>query len=100
MRLLAIVILVLASSAATAAAPARSARDMPLYNPDASAGVNCPPISRFEASRRGGRLAPRHLDELPGADLYKAVYRHVGGCNVPIIVRFNIGRSEMGSAKR
>ena len=100
MRLLAIVILALAPSAATAGAFAHPARDMPLYNPDANASVNCPPISRYEASRRGGRLVPRHLDELPGADLYKAVYRHVGGCNVPIIVRFNIGRSEVGSAKR
>lgn len=100
MRLLAIVILAMVPSAASAATPLRTARDMPLFNPDAKAGVNCPPISRFEASRRGGRIAPRHLDELPGADLYKAVYRHVGGCNVPIIVRFNIGRSEMGSAKR
>jgi hypothetical protein len=99
-RLLAIVILAWVPSAAAAGALAQPARGMPLYNPDANASANCPPISRYEASRRGGRLAPRHLDELPGADLYAAVYRHVGGCNVPIIVRFNIGRSEAGSAKR
>ena len=100
MRLLAIIILASASASAFAAAPAHPARDMQVINPDANSRANCPPISRFEASRRGGRLGLRHLDELPGADLYKAVYRHVGGCNLPIIVRFNIGRSEMGSAKR
>lgn len=100
MRLLAIIILASAPSAAEAASYAHPAREMPLYNPDANAGATCPPISRFEASRRGGKPSLRHLDELPGADLYKAVYRHVGGCNDPIIVRFNIGRSEPGSAKR
>lgn len=100
MRLLAIIILASAPGSISAAASTQPARDMPLYNPDANASANCPPISRYEASRRAGRLAPRHLDELPAADLYKAVYRHVGGCNVPIIVRFNIGRSQVGSAKR
>ena len=100
MRLLAIAILTMVSSTSLAAAEPRPARDMPIFNPDPRAGLNCPPISRYEAARRGGRLAPRHLDELPGADLYKAVDRHVGGCNVPIIVRFNIGRSQVGSTKR
>jgi hypothetical protein len=99
LRLLAIVLLASVSGAALAAAP-RPALDTPALNPDANERTNCPPTSRYEASRRGGRLTPRHLDELPAADLYKAVYRHVGGCNVPIIVRFNIGRSEMGSGKR
>jgi hypothetical protein len=98
-RLLEIAMMASLSSATLAGASPRAPRDMPLFNPDAES-VNCPPISRYEASRRSGRLVPRHLDELPDADLYKAVYRHVGGCNVPIIVRFNIGRSEMGSAKR
>ena len=98
MRLLAIVLLASVPSAAFAASPS-PARDMPVINPDAGEQMNCPPISRYEASRRGGRLTPRHLDELPGADLYKAVYRHVGGCNVPIIVRYNFGRSGAGSGK-
>ena len=100
MRLLAIVILASLPSATFAGAPPRPARDMPLFNPDANERVNCPPISRYEAFRRGGKLSPQHLDELPGADLYKAVYRHVGECNVPIIVRFNIGRSGTGSTRR
>jgi len=75
-----------------------SARTTPIFNPDAS-GANCPPIGRDVVSRRGGKLSPRHLDELPAADLYKAVYRRIGGCNVPIIVRYHIGRSGAGSGK-
>jgi hypothetical protein len=92
MRLLAIVLLIMLQSAGFAAA-SRPARSMPVLNPDAGAPERCPPISRSETARRSGKLGPHHLDELPGADLYKAVYRHVGRCNVPIIVRNNIGGS-------
>ena len=100
MRLLAIVLLA-SIPGAVFAATARPARAMPIFNPDASTRASCPPIGRYAVSRRAGKLSPRHLDELPAADLYKAVYRRVGGCNVPIIVRYNIGvRSEMGSGKR
>lgn len=99
-RLLAIVLLASVPGAVFAAAAPRPARAMPIFNPDAGTRASCPPIGRYEVSRRGGKLSPRHLDELPAADLYKAVYRRVGGCNVPIIVRYNIGRSEMGSGKR
>jgi len=69
----------------------RQAGQMPVINPDGPFSEICPPTSRYEAARRGGRLAPRHLDELPGADMYKAVYRHVGACQVPIITRYDIG---------
>jgi len=64
---------------------------MPVINPDGPLSQICPPTSRYEAARRGGPLTLRHLDELPGADMYKAVYRHIGGCQAPIIVRFDIG---------
>ncbi|HYX47092.1 MAG TPA: hypothetical protein VE820_09770 [Sphingomicrobium sp.] len=58
----------------------------------ASASAQCPPISRYEAAKRGGKLKPDLLTELPTADLYKAVYRRVGGCIAPVIVRFGVGR--------
>lgn len=100
MRLLTIVLLASIPGAGFAAAP-RPARDMPIIDPDASARINCPPISRYGASRRGGKPALRHLDELPGADLYLAVDRHVGNCNAPIIVRYDIGgKSKEGSSRR
>ena len=51
----------------------------------------CPPTSRYEAARRGGKLPPSLLTELPGADMYNAVYRKVGGCEVPMIVRYDVG---------
>jgi hypothetical protein len=99
MRLFAIVLLASVPGALSAAAP-RPPWAIPIFNPDANARADCAPISRYEASRRSGKLSPRHLDDLPAADLYKAVYRHVGNCNVPIIVRYNIGRSTPGSGRR
>ena len=90
MRLL---ILALALSATTSAltADSRPARDMPVVDPNAGAPANCPPTSRYEAARRGGKLPPSLLNQLPAADMYNAVYRRVGGCEVPIIVRYNVG---------
>jgi hypothetical protein len=101
MRLLLVATALLALSTAASAAAPKPTRNMPVLNPDAGAPAACPPTSRYEAARRGGRLAPQYLDELPGADLYKAVYRHIGRCNVPIIVRYNIGgTSGPGSGRR
>ena len=57
-----------------------------------SASAQCPPISRYEAARRGGKLKPDLLTELPMADVYNAVYRRVGGCIAPVIVRYGVGR--------
>ena len=90
MRLL---ILALALSATTSAlaADSRPARDMPVVDPNAGAPANCPPASRYEAARRGGKLPPSLLNQLPAADMYNAVYRRVGDCEVPIIVRYNVG---------
>lgn len=73
---------------APSAAPAR---DMPVLNPNAGAPKTCPATSRYEAARRGGKLPPSLLNQLPAADAYNAVYRRVGGCEVPVIVRYNIG---------
>ena len=90
MRLL---ILALALSATTSAlaADSRPARDMPVVDPNAGAPANSPPTSRYEAARRGGKLPPSLLNQLPAADMYNAVYRRVGDCEVPIIVRYNVG---------
>jgi len=100
MRLLLVATTLLALSGAASATTRQPARDMPVVNPDAAAPAECPPTSRYEAARRGGRLAPHDLIELPGADLYKAVYRHIGRCNVPIIVRYNIGGTSGGRSGR
>jgi hypothetical protein len=66
---------------------------MPVVNPNAGAPASCPPTSRYEAARRGGKLPPSLLTQLPAADMYNAVYRTVGGCEVPMIVRYDVGGS-------
>ena len=42
------------------------------------------------AARRGGKLPPSLLTQLPAADMYNAVYRRVGGCEVPIVVKYGV----------
>jgi hypothetical protein len=48
----------------------------------------CRPTSPYVAQKRGvfkdQRLEPRKLTELPPADTYMAVFRHVGGCEAPL----------------
>lgn len=70
---------------------AMPAADMPVINPNANQPPNCPATSRYEAARRGKTPQARKLGELPDADLYKAVYRKIGGCEAPIIVKFGVG---------
>jgi hypothetical protein len=64
---------------------------MPVHDLGVS-NPQCPPISRYEAARRSGKLKPELLNQLPTADVYKAVYRRVGGCVSPVIVRYGLGR--------
>jgi len=97
MRVLVLAALLAVLSASSPAADLQPARDMPVVNPGSPATAECPPISRFEAMRRGGKLSPKMLDELPAADLYKAVYRRIGDCVAPIIVQYNLGT---GTAQR
>ncbi len=89
MRLLILSLLLLIPVAATAA-PFGPARDMPVFNPKASERANCPATSRYEASRRGKTPKAQKLGELPDADLYKAVYRTIGRCEAPIIVKYGV----------
>ena len=99
MRLLILALGIAVSTPAFAAQPFPT-RDMPVLNPNEGAPKSCPPTSRYEAARRGGKLGMKKLDELPAGDLYKAVYRKIGGCEAPIIVRYNIGGAETRSGNR
>ena len=76
--------------AALIGASAAPAGDMPLINPKAAQPANCPATSRYEAAKRGKTLKPQRLGELPDADVYKAVYRRIGRCEVPIIVKYGV----------
>lgn len=91
MRPLILAVLAVSATSSALAADSRPARDMPVLNPNANAPNTCPPTSRYEAARRGGKLGPSLLNQLPAADMYNAVYRRVGGCEVPMIVRYNVG---------
>ena len=66
------------------------AADMRVINPNASQPANCPATSRYEAARRGKTPQARKLGQLPDADLYRAVYRRIGGCEAPIVVEFGV----------
>jgi hypothetical protein len=90
MRLL-VLALALSVGSSAYAAPAQPARQTPMINPNGNAPETCPPTSRYEAARRGRKLPPSLLTELPGADMYNAVYRKIGGCEVPLIVRYDVG---------
>ena len=54
--------------------------------------ANCPRTTSYYAYRQGEPLKPRKLTELPPANAYSAVYRHVGHCEVPIVVKYGMGR--------
>jgi len=74
--------------------PAIPVGEMPAINPNARDSTACPPTSRYEAARQGGKLGAHKLNELPMADGYKAVLRRIDGCNAPIVVSFGFGRDQ------
>jgi hypothetical protein len=90
MRLLFLSTILLIPAAVPAAAP-MPIRDTPVFNPNASQPANCPATSRYEAGKRGKTPQARKLNELPAADVYRTVYRKIGGCEVPIIVKYGVG---------
>src|SRR3954451_23366546 len=43
-------------------------------------------IARSGGTYSGSKLAPKKLTELPPAQGYMAVFRHIGGCEAPLTV--------------
>jgi hypothetical protein len=82
--------LLIATMLAAAAASAEPLGDMPIINPKAGQPANCPATSRYEAMGRGNMPKAQKLNELPDADVYRAVYRRIGRCEAPIIVKFGV----------
>ena len=80
--------MLLLALALTAASPAA---EMPVINPKANQPEGCPATSRYEVSHRGKTPKAQRLNELPDADAYRAVYRRVGGCEIPVIVKYRVG---------
>jgi len=60
--------------------------------PPAQSAAKCPRTTSVYAFRQGQPLQPRKLGELPDANAYKAVYRTVGGCEVPVLVKYSVSR--------
>jgi len=75
---------------AAAGATAEPIGDMPILNPKADQGASCPATSRYEASGRSRKPKAQKLNELPDADAYRTVYRRIGGCEVPMIVKYGV----------
>jgi hypothetical protein len=75
---------------AAAAASPQPIGDRPVINPKASQPANCPATSRYEASRIGKTPRAQNLNDLPDADVYRAVYRRIGKCEAPLIVKFGV----------
>jgi hypothetical protein len=75
--------------AALIAAP-QPVGDMPVISPNANQPANCPATSRYEASKPGKLPKVQKLNELPDADVYRAVYRRIGQCEAPIIVKYGV----------
>jgi hypothetical protein len=57
----------------------------------ALAAPNCPRTTSMHAFDRSKPLKPQKLGELPAANAYKAVYRLIGGCEVPMVVKYGVG---------
>ena len=49
-----------------------------------AASANCPRTTSVYAWQRGKSVKPQKLNELPPAKGYMAVYRVVGGCEMPM----------------
>ena len=79
--------LLLAAALTAVPVPAVAATDATA----SSRSKNCPRTTSVYAWRHGEPLSPRKLTQLPPANAYSAVYRRIGGCEVPVIVRYGVG---------
>jgi len=79
--LVASVTIATASAAAPVAAP---------WGPKALADSDCPRSATHPTFEHGESIKPQKLTELPSANQYLAVYRRINGCEVPLVVRYNV----------
>jgi hypothetical protein len=88
MRLLAVVVLILSSTAASAVALPKGSVVIGAQPPGSD---TCPQTTGYYAFRSGEPLQPRKLTELPPANAYAAIYRRIGRCEVPLVVKYGVG---------
>ena len=77
------------------AVPPKQTGNMPVLHPDKGRTTECPPISPHYAMKQGEGSALQKLNELPPAVHYKAAYRRIDGCQVPIIAGYPLGQERM-----
>ena len=89
MRLLLAAVLTLLPAIAGAAALQNAPAEK---DPALEAVANCKQASaHYYAYRDGKPLRPHKLIELPPANAYIAIVRNDGRCEIPVIVRYNMG---------
>jgi hypothetical protein len=89
------ILLFASTMALCAAAMPVTAAQAPSMQPPARSGEACPRTAAQLAAERAGKADGKlfhKLTELPPADMYAAVYRHLGTCEVPMIVKYRVGR--------
>jgi hypothetical protein len=74
---------------------ASTARTLVVHSPQkpaelAQSNDNCPRTTSVYAWDRGKQVTPRRLTDLPDANVYASVLRHIGRCEVPVVVRFGV----------
>jgi hypothetical protein len=85
MRLLAAaVIALLPASAGAVSAPDGNLKSA------SQTSAECPQTTSYYAWRSGKSVRPQKLTELPDANAYRAVYRHIGRCEVPVVVKYGV----------
>ena len=84
--------LLLVAVAASIASPAAAVSVQAPRQPSATdaVGPRCPQTTSIYAYKTGKPVKPQKLGKLPDANAYSAVLRHIGGCEVPIVVRYGV----------
>ena len=82
--------LLLLAATAAIATPSAAAPARPPPATKAPATAECQRTTSYQAVLRSNSVTPRKLTELPPANMYAAVYRRINGCEVPLVVRYNV----------
>jgi hypothetical protein len=63
----------------------------PVRPPLLTSTADCRRTLPSYADREGQPLRPHKLAELPPAHGYSAVFRQIGGCEAPIVIKYRVG---------
>lgn len=94
MRLSAIALLALLPGTAGAVAVQKAPPQKPplMKGAPPASSPNCPRATGYYAFDSSKPVKPQNLGELPPANAYAAVLRHDGRCEVPVVIKYGVGR--------